>query len=60
MVVPTSWVQSGEQLPDLTLPSLGFEEEGPQKDELDKSIGPNPEEMHPQPEPPDPGTSRHT
>ena len=45
MVVLTSWVRLGEQLPDFSLSSLRFEEEGPQGGELDKSIGSNFEEM---------------
>ena len=45
MVVLTSWVRFGEQLPDFSLSSLRFEEEGPQGGELDKSIGSNFEEM---------------
>ena len=45
MVVLTSWVRLGEQLPDFSLSSLRFEGEGPQGGELDKSIGSNFEEM---------------
>ena len=37
-VAQTSWVQSGELLPDLLLSSLGFEGEGPLKGGLDRSI----------------------
>lgn len=60
MVAQTSWVQSGELLPDLLLSSLGFEGEGPLKGGLDKSVCSSPGEMRPQLELLDPSTSRHT
>lgn len=60
MVDQTSWVQLGEPWLGPPLSSLGFEEEGPLEGVSDNSIGSNPEETHPLPEPPGPGTSRRT
>ena len=56
----TSRVQLGELLLDPPLSSLGFEEEGPLEGVSDNSIGSNPEETHPLPDPPGPSSERRT